>query len=254
ARMKEFALRAALGAGRRRLVRQLLTETTLLALIGGALGLFIAAWGIDGLLAVNPGVGPAKTTQLDTPVLLFTLGASVLTGIIFGLAPALQLSRIDLHTALKEGGRSGGEGAGARRARNTFVVVQVALSLVLLVGGALLVKSFYKLLQVDPGFKPANLLTLEYRLPRNKYTKPDGQWQFHRQVIDRIQEVPGVTSVALIRGLPFSGNGQSTRIALPDREAPPKGQEPQVMWNTATPNYFETISIPFIQGRLFDSR
>ena len=137
---------------------------------------------LEALLAVNPGVLPAKTTQLDTPVLLFTLGASVLTGIIFGLAPALQLSRIDLHTTLKEGGRSGGEGAGARRARNTFVVVQVALSLVLLVGGALLVKSFYKLLQVDPGFRPANLLTLEYRLPRNKYTQADGQWQFHRQV------------------------------------------------------------------------
>jgi putative ABC transport system permease protein len=254
ARLKEFALRTALGANRFRLVRQLLTETTLLALLGGGLGLLIASWGIDGLLAVNPGVLPPNTVQLDTRVLLFTLGASVLTGIIFGLAPALQLSRIDLHTALKEGGRSGGEGAGSRRARSVFVVVQVALSLVLLVGGALLIKSFYKLLQVDPGFKPANLLTLEYRMPRNKYAKPDGQWEFHRQVVERLQEVPGVESAALVRGLPFSGNGQSVRIVLPDREAPPKGQEPQVMWNTATPNYFETIGIPFVRGRLFDSR
>jgi len=254
ARLKEFALRAALGASRFRLVRQLLTETTLLALLGGGLGLLIATWGIDGLLAVNPGVLPPDAVHLDTRVLLFTLGASVLTGIIFGLAPALQLSRIDLHTALKEGGRAGGEGGGARRARSIFVVVQVALSLVLLVFGALLIKSFYKLLQVDPGFKPANLLTFEYRLPRNKYTKADEQWQFHRQVVERLQELPGVTSAALVRGLPFSGNGQSVRIALPDREAPPKGQEPLVMWNTATPNYFETIGIPFIKGRLFDSR
>jgi putative ABC transport system permease protein len=254
ARRKEFALRAALGAGRFRLVRQLLTETTLLALIGGGLGLLIASWGIEGLMAVNPGVLPPKAATLDTRVLLFTLAAAVLTGIIFGLAPALQLSRFDLHTALKEGGRAGSEGAGARRARGTFVVVQVALSLVLLTGGALLIKSFYKLLQVDPGFRPANLLTLEYRLPRNKYTQPDGQWQFHRQVIDRIQEVPGVQTAALVRGLPFSGNGQTVRIALPDREAPPKGQEPLVMWNTATANYFETIGIPLIKGRLFDSR
>jgi putative ABC transport system permease protein len=254
ARLKEFALRAALGAGRWRLIRQLLTETTLLALLGGGLGLFIAAWGIDGLLASNPGVLPANAVKLDTRVLLFSLGASIFTGILFGLAPALQLSRIDLHTVLKEGGRAGSEGAGARRARSVFVVVQVALSLVLLVGGALLIKSFYRLLQVDPGFKPANLLTLEYRMPRNKYGKPEGQWEFHRQVVEHLREVPGVESAALVRGLPFSGNGQTVRIGLPDRDAPPKGQEPQVLWNTATPGYFDTIGIPFIKGRLFDSR
>ncbi|MFL6276639.1 MAG: ABC transporter permease [Blastocatellia bacterium] len=254
ARLKEFALRAALGAGRWRLIRQLLTETTLLAFLGGGLGLFIAAWGIDGLLAVNPGVLPSNAVKLDTRVLLFSLGASILTGILFGLAPALQLSRIDLHTALKEGGRAGSEGAGARRARSVFVVVQVALSLVLLVGGALLIKSFYRLLQVDPGFKPANLLTLEYRMPRNKYPKPEAQWEFHRQVVEHLREVPGVESAALARGIPFSGNGQTVRISLPDRDAPPKGQEPQVLWNTATPSYFDTIGLPFIKGRLFDSR
>ncbi|HJQ25180.1 MAG TPA: ABC transporter permease [Blastocatellia bacterium] len=254
ARLKEFALRAALGAGRWRLVRQLLTETTLLALLGGGLGLLIASWGIDGLLAVNPGVLPPDAVHVETRVLLFTLGASIFTGIIFGLAPALQLSRVDLHTVLKEGGRSGGEGAGARRARSVFVVVQVALSLVLLVGGALLIKSFYRLVQIDPGFKPANLLTFEYRTPRNKYTKSDAQWEFHRQVVERLKEVPGVESAALVRGLPFSGNGQSVRILLPDRDAPPKGQEPQVLWNSATPSYFETMGIPFVHGRLFDSR
>jgi putative ABC transport system permease protein len=254
ARKKEFALRTALGAGRWRIIRQLLTETTLLALLGGGLGLLIAGWGIDGLLAVNPGVLPAGAVQLDTRVLLFTLGASLLTGIVFGLAPAVQMSRIDLNTALKEGGRAGGEGAGARRARGVFVVVQVALALVLLVGGALLIKSFRTLLQVNPGFKPENLLTLEYRLPRNKYEQASAQWEFHRQVVEHIQEIPGVASATLIRGLPFTGNGGAVRIALPDREAPPKGQEPQVMFNTAMPNYFETIGIPSLQGRLFDSR
>ena len=249
ARQKEFALRSALGAGRGRLVRQLLTETTLLALLGGGIGLLLARWGIDLLLAVNPGVLPRGEVRLDAAVLLFTLGASVLTGLLFGLTPAWQMSRLDLNKSLKEGGRAGGEGA--HRARGVFVVVQMALALVLLVGGALFIKSFYSLLQVDPGFKPDNLLTLEYRLPRNKYVESSAQWEFHRQVVEQLRAVPGVQSAALIRGLPLTGNSGSVRIALPDGETPPKGQEPQVLFNTATPDYFATIGIPFVKGRLF---
>lgn len=252
ARQKEFALRSALGAGRWRLARQLLTETTLLALLGGGIGLLLARWGTDLLLAANPGVLPRGEVQLDATVLLFTLGASVLTGFLFGLAPAWQMSRQDLHTTLKEGGRSGGDGAGALRARSVFVVVQMALALVLLVGGALFIKSFYRLLQVDPGFKPENLLTLEYRLPRNKYGESPAQWEVHRQVVEQLMAVPGVQSAALIRGLPLTGNSASVRISLPDRETPPKGQEPQVQFNTATPDYFATMGIPFVQGRLFN--
>jgi len=251
ARQKEFALRSALGASRGRLARQLLTETTLLALLGGGIGLLLARWGTDLLLAVNPDVLPRGEVRLDAPVLLFTLGVSVLTGFLFGLTPAWQLSRLDLNTALKEGGRSGGDGAGALRARSAFVVVQMALALVLLVGGALFIKSFYKLLQVDPGFKTDNLLTLEYRLPRNKYVEPPAQWEFHRQVVEQLRAVPGVQSAALIRGLPLTGNSASVRITLPDREMPPRGQEPQVQFNTATPGYFATMGIPFVQGRLF---
>lgn len=251
ARQQEFALRSALGASRGRLARQLLTETTLLALLGGGLGLLLARWGTDLLLAVSPGVLPRGEVRLDAPVLLFTLGMSVLTGFLFGLAPAWQLSRLDLHTALKEGGRSAGDGAGALRARSVFVVVQMALALVLLVGGALFIQSFYKLLQVDPGFKPENLLTLEYRLPRNKYVDPPAQWEFHRQVVEQLRAVPGVQSAALIRGLPLTGNSASVRLNLPDRETPPRGQEPQVQFNTATPDYFATMGIPFVQGRLF---
>ena len=252
ARQKEFALRSALGAARWRLARQLLTETTLLALLGGGVGLLLARWGTDLLLAVNPGVLPRGEVRLDAPVLLFTLGASVLTGFLFGLAPAWQMSRQDLHTTLKEGGRSGGGGAGALRARSIFVVVQMALALVLLVGGALFIKSFYRLVQVDPGFKAENLLTLEYRLPRNKYVEPSAQWEFHRQVVEQLRAVPGVQTAALVRGLPLTGNSGSVRIALPGGETPPKGQEPQVLYNTATPDYFATMGIPFVQGRLFN--
>jgi len=253
ARQKEFALRSALGAGRWRLVRQLLTETTLLALLGGGIGLLLAKWGMDLLLAVNPGVLPrGGEVRLDASVLLFTLGVSLLTGFLFGLAPAWRMSRVDLHTTLKEGGRSVGDGAGALRARSVFVVVQMALALVLLVGGALFIKSFYKLLQVDPGFKAENLLTLEYRLPRNKYTELPAQWEFHRRVVEQLRAVPGVQSAALVRGLPLTGNSGSARIALPGRDAPPKGQEPQVHFNTATPDYFATMGIPLLQGRLFN--
>jgi putative ABC transport system permease protein len=251
ARQKEFALRSALGAGRWRIVRQLLTETTLLALLGGGAGLLLARWGVDALLAANPGVLPPGEVRLDASVLLFTLGASVLTGLLFGLTPAWQLSRLDLHTTLKEGGRAGGDGSGAQRARNVFIVVQVALAFVLLVGGALFMKSFYTLLQVNPGFNPENLLTLEYRLPRNKYVERPAQWEFHRRVVEELRQVPGVQTAALIRGLPLTGNSGSARVVLPGGATPPKGQEPQVQFNTATPGYFETMGIPLVKGRLF---
>jgi putative ABC transport system permease protein len=127
----------------------------------------------------------------------------------------------------------------------------MALALVLLVGGALFIKSFYRLLQVDPGFKAENLLTLEYRLPRNKYVEPSAQWEFHRQVVEQLRAVPGVQSAALVRGLPLTGNGGSVRVTLPDGETPPRGREPQVQYNTATPDYFATMGIPTVQGRLF---
>jgi putative ABC transport system permease protein len=254
ARQKEIAVRAAMGAGRWRLIRQLLTETSLLGLLGGGLGLLLAQWGLYGLLKLPQGFVRVDDVNLDARVLLFALAASLVTGWLFGLAPALQLAKPDLHAMLKEGGRGSGEGAKWNRLRGGFVVVQIALSLLLLVCGGLLIRSFDKLLRVDPGFKPEKLLTLEYRLPRNKYEKSEAQWNTHRQIVERISEVPGVTSVSLVRGLPFSGNGGSTGIVLPDREVPQKGKEPKVMLNTAMPNYFETMGIPFIEGRLFDDR
>jgi putative ABC transport system permease protein len=254
ARQREIAVRAALGAGKWRLIRQLLTEASLLSLAGGGLGLLLALWGLEVLQRLPQNFVRGEDVRVDARVLLFTLAVAVVTGWLFGLAPAIQLARPELNAMLKEGGRSGGEGAKWNRVRGAFVVAQVALSLLLLVGGGLLVRSFDKLLGVDPGFKPENLLTLEYRLPRNKYQQSEAQWNFHRQAVERIRGVPGVKSASLVRGLPFSGNGGDTEIILPDREIPPKGKEPRAMFNTAMPNYFETMGIPLIKGRLFNEQ
>ncbi|HEY6404326.1 MAG TPA: ABC transporter permease, partial [Blastocatellia bacterium] len=254
ARRREIAVRAAMGAGKWRLIRQLLTEASLLSLAGGGLGALLAQWGIEALQRLPQNFIRVEDVRIDTIVLLFTLAVSVVTGWLFGLAPAIQLARPELHTMLKEGGRSGGEGAKWNRVRGAFVVAQVALSLLLLVGGGLLIRSFDKLLRVNPGFDPENLLTLEYRLPLNKYSRSEAQWNFHRQVVERIRDVPGVKSASLVRALPFSGNGGDTEIVLPDREIPPKGKEPRAMFNTATPNYFETMGIPLIKGRLFNEQ
>jgi putative ABC transport system permease protein len=253
ARQKEIAVRAALGASRWRLIRQMLTETTLLSIAGGAGGLLLAYWGLYGLLKIPQNFVNADDAAPDMRVLLFTLGLSVLTGWLFGLMPALQLAKPELQSFLKEGARGSGEGARWNRVRGGFVVAQVALSLMLLVSAGLLIRSFDKLLNVNLGFKPEQLLSLEYRLPRSKYREPQAQWNFHSQVVERIQEVPGVQSVSLVRGLPFSGNGGTAVITLPDRELPSPGTEPEVMFNTAMPNYFETIGIPFLKGRPFGS-
>ena len=254
-RQREMALRSALGASRVRLLRQLLTETLLLALAGGAAGLLLAWWGVDALLALNPSQLPApRGIGLDARVLVFSLALSALAGFIFGVVPALQLSKADLGGALKEGGRGTGEGAGRARLRGAFVVAQVALSLVLLVGAGLLVNSFYRLLNVSPGFDPRGLLTMEYRLPRNRYPQGEQQWKFHREVVERVSNVPGVESAAVIRGLPFSGNGSTVVYAVPDRPAPPRGQEPRTLENAIDPNYLRTAGLPLLRGRNFNEQ
>jgi putative ABC transport system permease protein len=251
ARQKEVAVRAALGASRWRLIRQLLTETTVISIVGGLSGVLLAYWGLRALLKMPQNFVNAEDATLDIRVLFFALGVSLLTGWLFGLAPALQLARPKLQSFLKEGGRGSGEAARWNCVRGGFVVFQVALSLLLLVSAGLLIRSFDRLLHVNVGFKPDQLLSLEYRLPRNKYGKAEVQWDFHRQVTEKIKEIPGVQSVSLVRGLPFSGNGGTTAIILPDRELPERGKEPEVMFNTVTPNYFDTIGIPLLRGRTF---
>ena len=251
-RQREVALRSALGASRWRLLRQMLTETLLLALAGGAAGLLLAQWGVDALLALNPGDLP--TTQriaLDGRVLAFSLGLSALTGFVFGIVPALQLSKTDVSRALKEGGRGGGEGRERARVRGAFVVLQVAISLVLLVGAGLLLNSFYRLLRTSPGFNPQNLLTMEYRIPKNRYAKGEQQWAFHREVVERVRALPGVESAAVVRGLPFSGNGGTVTYLVPGQPAPPAGQEQKTLENAIDPHYLATVGLPLIRGRNF---
>jgi predicted permease len=214
ARQKEIAVRAAMGATQWRLIRQLLTETTLMSILGGTAGVLLAYWGLHALLKLPQNFVSAQDATLDMRVLLFAFAVSVVTGWLFGLVPAIQLARPQLQSFLKEGARGGGEGARWNRVRSGFVVFQVALSLLLLVSAGLLIRSFDKLLHVNLGFNPQQLLSLEYRLPRNKYGKPEVQWSFHRQVIETVKQVPGVESVSLVRGLPFSGNGGTTGIIL----------------------------------------
>jgi putative ABC transport system permease protein len=251
ARWKEVAVRAALGASRTRLIRQFLTETVLLSVMGGVLGLLLAIWGVDLLMSAAPGELPGgQPPGFDLQVLGFTLLVSVLTGFLFGVMPALQLSKPDLYSVLKEG-RGAGEGAGRGRLRALFIISQVSLSVVLLVGAGLLINSFYRLLHTNPGFAPENLLTMEYRLPKNKYAKGEEQWEFHRRVVERAKAVPGVQSAAVVMGLPFSGNGGSTIFTLPDRPLPPQGKEPRALLNRAGDSYFETIGIPLLRGRFF---
>ncbi|HYE73495.1 MAG TPA: ABC transporter permease [Blastocatellia bacterium] len=251
-RMREMTVRAALGASRGRLMRQLLTESLLLSLTGGVLGLLLAMWSIEPLLRLSPGIIQYGTVNLDQRVVLFTFAIAVLTGVLSGLAPALQLGNVDLVSSMKEGGRTTGESTNWRWARGTFVVVQIALSFTLLIGAGLLIRSFYNLLQIDRGYDPQNLLTLEYRLPLNKYKTSEAQWNFHRQVVENVSHVPGVQSAAIVRAAPHSFNGGFASIVLPDRERPPQGKEPRVQLNTIAPTYLATLKIPLIRGRNFN--
>src|SRR5439155_1944652 len=193
ARHREMAIRAALGAGRRRIVRQLLTESFLLSLLGGALGLFVAWWGIHLLLTASPlNIPGLKDVGLDTNVLGFTVVISVLTGVIFGLAPALQASRADLRDALQEGGRNAGGTAVRNRVRALLVVAEVALSLVLLVGAGLLGRSFLLLSEVRPGFEPEHVLTTDISLAKTKYPQPAQQQAGFAEIVRRTAVIPGV--------------------------------------------------------------
>jgi putative ABC transport system permease protein len=252
ARQKEIALRVALGAGQWRIVRQLLTETVLLALIGGTVGLLVGMWTVKLLMRGSPTeLPPGIDVNLDLTVLGFTFAIAILTGVAFGLAPALRFSRPDVHDVLKEGGKGAGETFGSRRLRGALVVIQVALALILLIGSGLLVRSFRALSEVNPGFNPQNVLTMEYRVPRNKYPEPAQQWAFHRQVVERVQSLPGVQSASVVLALPHSGNGGGASFVPLGGPEPPKGQEPRAQSNRADPYYFRAMEIPLIRGRVF---
>ncbi len=250
-RQKEIAIRTALGVSRGRMIRQLLTENMILAIIGGGLGLLIATVGTKLLVVLSPeNIPRLKETGLDISVLSFTLAVSVLTGLIFGLAPALQLIKGDLNQFLNESGRGSSSGSGRARIRSSLVVVEVALALMLLISSGLMIKSFVELLLVKPGMNPSNLLTLELSLSPKKYSDLKTQTAFFTNVVNRTQNLPGVESVAGASTLPLSG-GSSTIFNIEGRPVPPENQLPWAGFQWVTPNFFRTLNIPLIKGREF---
>jgi putative ABC transport system permease protein len=255
ARQKEMAIRLAIGASRARIIRQLLIESMALAVLGGAAGLVLAMWGIDALVALGPKeLLPTGGAHLNPVVLGFTMLVSLITGLVFGLAPALEASRPNLNEALKEGGKAAASGGRAHRLRNLFVIAEIAMALVLLVGSGLLIKSFARLQSVNPGFNPKNLLTAHVTLPYAKYHDAGQSEQFFRDLLARVREIPGVHSASAINFLPFSGPGSATRFSVVGRAAPPPGQEPVLDTRVCDAGYFQTMSIPLVKGRTFSER
>ncbi|MBA3884073.1 MAG: ABC transporter permease, partial [Chthoniobacterales bacterium] len=254
ARQKELALRAALGAGRMRLVRQMLTESVLLALMGGVLGVALAYWGIQLLIGFGPDNIPRlNEITIDPRVLGFTFGISLLTGVLFGLIPALQASRPDLNDALKEGSR-GSSGGRSRVFRNMFVVAEVSLALVLLIGAGLMIRSFMQLQSVETGFNAENVLTMRAQLPKKKYAEPHQIVDFFKQAQDRIAALPGVQAVGAISYLPLTGPAARDGFKIVGQPEPAPGQEPGVEVRVITPTYFQAMGIPLLKGRLLDER
>jgi putative ABC transport system permease protein len=253
-RQKEIAVRAALGAGRGRLVRQFLTESVILSLLGSAAGVLIAVWGKDLLVALGPKeVARLSGTSLDHRVLLFTVGVSLLTGIVFGLVPALQASKPDLNDALKDGGR-GGAGLARTRTRGALVVFEVAVSLVLLAGAGLLVRSFVRVLSVDPGFDPRNVLTMQLSLPESKYGEASQTAAFYQQLQERIAALPSVRYVGVVNSLPLSASGATAWMHVEGRPNPPDVEPPEVGYRVAGGDYFRVMGIPLLQGRAFSTQ
>ena len=252
-RQKEIAIRRALGAGRVRLMRQLLTESVLLSLLGGALGTLIAIWGIDLILALSPTEIPRQSEiGIDTSVLLFTLGLSALTGIFFGLFPALQLSRSDRHESLKEGGRSSATST-RQGVRSLLVVSQVALTLVLLVGAGLLVKSFVRLMNVDPGFRTENLLVMGIAVPTSLRNSPPQKVAYYQELFERVRSVPGVEAVGAVTRLPLTARGVTSRLTIEGRAVAP-GEEPEIEFRRASSEYFRALGVKLIDGRYFNDQ
>jgi putative ABC transport system permease protein len=255
ARQREIAIRTAMGASRLRVMRQLLTESLLLSLAGGFFGLLLALWGIDLLLSINPDKIPrAKEIGLDYLVLSFAFGISLITGVVFGLAPALQISKSDLNESLKESGRWTAGSLRGNRIRSIFVVSEVALSLVLLIGAGLMIKSFIRLSQIDLGFKPDNLLAVTVSLSGSKYREGQPRVSFFQQVRNNIAALPGVQSVSTVTGLPLARGFGSRYFGIEGRPPQPPGQGYNANINVISPNYFRTMGIQFVRGRDFAER
>ena len=255
AREREMAIRLALGAGRGRLIRQLLTESLMLAVAGGGAGLLLAIWGVDLLKSVAPyGTPRLAQVHVDVSVLWFTVAASLGTALICGLIPALQSSRADLQQALKESSRSATGGTRSRFVRNALVVSEIALSLVLLIGAGLAIRSFMRVQQVDPGLKTERLLTMELNVPSVRYPDRPRVAAFYRDLLASVQATPGVESVAATSALPLGGGGfyLGRSFLVEGQPEPPASADYAAQWNVITPGYFKTTGMRLIAGRDFD--
>jgi len=249
-RHKEIAIRLAMGAGAWRIIRQLLTESLLLALFGGLSGLLLGVWMMEGLLDLAPeGIPRLDQTRLDPTVLAFSLGVSLLTGLLFGLLPAWNAARREVYGALKEGGRTG---AGALREpmRKALLVAEVGLSLVLLIGAGLMLRTVDRLIHVDPGFETENLLTMQLSLPRNAYDETRRR-VFYDECIARVGAVPGVSAAALTLSLPIDGSNWNSVFIAGDKPVPPRAELPSSAFTPVSENYFNAMGMRLVQGRAF---
>ncbi|MGI8498824.1 MAG: ABC transporter permease [Gemmatimonadaceae bacterium] len=255
-REREIAIRMSLGATPRRLFRQLITESVTLSLCAAVLGLVLAYWGTSALVALIPAELPvprASEIGLDARVLAFTVVLALVTGVLFGLAPAIGTARGSVHESLKESGRSNTAGRGRGRVRGALVVAELSLAMILLSGAGLMVRSFAQLQAVDPGFDAHGVLVGKVGLLRSHFPEPLQQVAAFRRIEDRIAVLPGVRAVGAISFLPLSGERSATSVQPADRPAPPKGQEPIGDMRAVTPGYFRAIGIPLRQGRLLAS-
>jgi putative ABC transport system permease protein len=256
-RQREMAIRTSLGAGRARIIRQLLVESTILGSVGGLLGLLFAVWAKDGLLAMLPedmSVAKVNSVTIDHNVLAFTVIASLSTGLLFGLLPALRASRPDLSDTLKEGSRAVSGSLSRNRIRAALVAGEMAVALILLIGAGLLIKSFVHLENVAPGFQPDRTLSMRIGLTSKRYANLQQTSAGLAEIIRRIEQVPGVSSVGSVQWPPLSGLGSATGFWPADRPAPKPGDQPVTVVSIVTPGYFATMSIPLVKGRLFGDR
>jgi putative ABC transport system permease protein len=248
-RYKEITIRSAIGAGRSQLIRQLLTESLLLSVIGGGIGLMLAVWGTGLIASVGSRINPMlQDVHVDMRVLFFTLGISVITGVAFGLAPALQISKPNLTESLKEGGRGSGTPGSRNRLRSVLVVSEIAMTLVLLVCAGLLMRTVLRLQNVDTGFNAHNVLAMNIGLPAIKYPKPEDRVAFFKQVTEHIAAVPGVKAVGTTSVLPLSDNFDGRGLAIEDQPRP-RGEEMSVDLYITTPGYLKAMEIPLLSGR-----
>jgi predicted permease len=254
-RQKEIAIRTALGANRLRLLRQLLTESLLLGLLGGLLGLLFAIVGAKSLIAfLTVNIPRLKDFGFDSRVLLFTLLISLVTSLVFGLAPAVDASKPNLNEALKEGGRGSGGGSSRSRLRSFLVIAEVALAVILVTASGLMFRSFMRLQSVNPGFDPKNLITLEVELPDAGYHADQQQRLFQQQLLQRVVSIPGVQHAGTVDNLPFSGNSFNTSFMIEGRPIPAITERPRAFYRVISPDYFQAMGIPLRRGNQFTDR